>query len=613
MQRVVSTGGFKKDLAMLFLTRCFDMYLKEGGKLGFLMPFTVFKTQAGARFRDFLARKTKMHVVHDLVTLYPFEGATNRTSAIVVEKMCEVDLDRMPDNIKETCIKALEKAYEENMKGIKHIIWVNPINKPIPTDRPLEEVLGETKRYEAIMVPLKPKDPGSPWMQVTPSAINAIRKPLSGAQHYEAHEGVNVALNQVYCMQIMGKTSGGKLIITNPPEPGAKKKVKQIEAIVEPDLVYPLLRGKDVKRWYAEYKDRYVIIPHDPTTGKPYKPGDMKVKFPNTYSYLIQYKEELKKRSIKPFLSLREKIKKAKLETEKKKAEEELDKNFYIIDNIGAYTFAPYKVVWKEVSARMKAGGFHVAVIEPLDDRYLGEKPVIPDHTIVLIPVESEDEAYYLAGTLNSTVITFILQYAVVESLSNLSIPKFNPNDNLQRKICELSKNAHKLAKCIYATRKPDYCLDINVEKELRNIETELDKAVAQFLGFSESDLDELKKLMLILAGEEVPAEEEVEVPETPTVNILNTLLKPGAQSYIEVDVVNPSGEEIEFAYELPWGKGSFRLVEGRFRIDTPPLKPGKYKGVIRWVWRGEERTQEFVIEVSEPEGPKRPRTLFGL
>jgi hypothetical protein len=44
--------------------------------------------------------------------------------------MCEVDLDRMPDNIKETCIKALEKAYEENMEGIKRIVWVDPTNKP---------------------------------------------------------------------------------------------------------------------------------------------------------------------------------------------------------------------------------------------------------------------------------------------------------------------------------------------------------------------------------------------------------------------------------------------------------------------------------------------------
>jgi len=74
-----------------------------------------------------------------------------------------------------------------------------------------------------------------------------------------------------------------------------------------------------MKKWYADIKDRYVIIPHDPTTGKPYKPEDMKVKFPNTYSYLIQYQGRIEKRSIKPFLSVRKKIKLAKLEVRGKK------------------------------------------------------------------------------------------------------------------------------------------------------------------------------------------------------------------------------------------------------------------------------------------------------
>jgi len=45
-------GKVKRDLATLFLVRCFDLYLKEGGKLGFLMPFTTFKVQAGAGFRS---------------------------------------------------------------------------------------------------------------------------------------------------------------------------------------------------------------------------------------------------------------------------------------------------------------------------------------------------------------------------------------------------------------------------------------------------------------------------------------------------------------------------------------------------------------------------------
>ncbi|MCQ4448871.1 MAG: hypothetical protein NO076_06490, partial [Sulfolobales archaeon] len=235
-------GKVKRDLAMLFLVRCFDLYLKPGGRLGFLVPLTVFKTQAGAGFRNFLVRKTKIHIIHDLVTLYPFEGAVNRTSAIVVEKICEIGPGEVADDVK----NALSKAFEENMKGVRHIIWVNPSGKAIPTDKPLEEVLKETKRYEAIMIPIEPKNPESPWMQITPKTVGAIRKLLTGTQYYEAHEGVNVALNQVYYVQVKGKTPDSKLVITNPPEPGDKKKVKQVEAVVEPDLVYPLLRGRDV-------------------------------------------------------------------------------------------------------------------------------------------------------------------------------------------------------------------------------------------------------------------------------------------------------------------------------------------------------------------------------
>jgi type II restriction/modification system DNA methylase subunit YeeA len=604
LTRTISTGGFKRDLAMLFLARSFDRYLREGGKLGFLITFTVFKTQAGAGFRNFLAKSAKIHVIHDLVTLMPFEGATNRTGAIVIEKI--YDLDKIND-----CkCNAFAETQKANMGGVKHVVWVG---RQVDPDTPLEEVLKTTKRYELVMVPLMSNDPASPWMQVTPNIGYAVRKVLGGSLYYEAHAGVYTSLNQVYFVKIVRRAPDGMLIITNPPESGQKKKVKQVEAKVEPDLIYPLIRGEDVDKWYVEFKDRYVIVPHNPRTGQPYRLNEMITRFPNAFSYLNEYRDELKKRSIKPFLSLRDKIKKAKSQADKERAEEELNKNFYILDNIGTYTFAPYKVVWKEVSARMIIGGFHVAVIEPLQDKFLGEKTVIPDHTVVLIPAGNKDEAYYLAGVLNSMLITFALQYAVVESISNLKIPKFDPNNELHRRIAELSRRAHELARCVYASSKPSYCASINAGDELRKVEDELDLAVARLYGVSEGELKEFRRLMAILSGEEVPVEDVVEVSKDPVVNVLNTLVKPGVESYIEVDVTNPSGEEVELMYEFPWGKGSFRVAEGKFKINLPPLKPGKYRGVVRWVWRGREYSREVEVEVSEPVGPRRPRTLLDI
>ena len=562
-------GKVKRDLAMLFLARCFDLYLKEGGRLGFLMPFTAFKVLAGAGFRGFLARKTRIHVIHDLTTLYPFEGAVNMTAMVVVEKD------------------------KRNLGGIEHVIWANRSKKPIRTDMPLGEVLESTKRYEALMVPIIPNDPGSPWMQVTPSTTNVARKLVSGRQYYKAHAGVYTALKQVYHVSVLDKLPDGRLRITNPLEPGQKKRVKQVEAVVEPDLVYPLVRGRDVKRWYVGYKDRYAIVPHDPKTGKPLPEKDLKVKLPLTYDYLNTYRKELENRRIHKLWGK--------------------GNPFYSIYDIGSYTFVPYKVVWKNIAGAITGKAkLSCAVIGDIEDSFLGKKVVIPNSKIMLVPLSSAEEAYYLAGVLNSTLIrSIVASYGIATGISThildfIKVPKYDPENGLHRSVSELSKRAHELAREIYGRGRTD------LEGELRRVEDEIDIAVAKLFGMLEAELKEFKKLLAMLSGEELSEEEEeVVIPERPIINVLNTSLQPNTPSYVEVDVVNPSGEGVVFTYELPWGGSSFSVVEGRYRIPTPPLEPGRYRGVLKWVWRGEESSLDIVIDVSEPVGPKRRRSLL--
>src|SRR5699024_6086570 len=53
----------------------------------------------------------------------------------------------------------------------------------------------------------------------------------------------------------------------------------------------------------------------------------------------------------------------------------------------GSYTFAPFKVVWRE----MGGGRFEAAYIGDHDDAVLGSKRVIPDHKVYFVPCETED------------------------------------------------------------------------------------------------------------------------------------------------------------------------------------------------------------------------------
>ena len=75
---------------MLFTYASCDYYLREGGKLAFLITHEVFKSKgAGEGFRQFeiKEKKTPLRVIlmEDMVDLKPFQAA-NKTSLFVVEK-----------------------------------------------------------------------------------------------------------------------------------------------------------------------------------------------------------------------------------------------------------------------------------------------------------------------------------------------------------------------------------------------------------------------------------------------------------------------------------------------------------------------------------------------
>jgi len=78
----------KVDLSMIFAYRCMDRYLVEGGMFGFLINDAAFKAMAGNGFRKFKIRGVpfKVKIIHDLVDIKPFEGASNRTAMFIAKK-----------------------------------------------------------------------------------------------------------------------------------------------------------------------------------------------------------------------------------------------------------------------------------------------------------------------------------------------------------------------------------------------------------------------------------------------------------------------------------------------------------------------------------------------
>jgi len=182
------------------------------------------------------------------------------------------------------------------------------------------------------------------------------------------------------------------------------------------------------------------------------------------------------------------------------------DKIWYgLYVNIGEYTFAPYKVVWKNIAGKISGKAeFSAAVLTPVYDKFLGRKEIIPNVKLMLIPLENEIEAYYVCSILNSSLIQLIVaSYAIETGISthvteNVYIPQFNGKNKVHLKLSELSKKAHELAKKYYEQN------DLVAKEELKKVEEEIDKIVAEIYGITDEELEEIKKTLKILKEGEV-------------------------------------------------------------------------------------------------------------
>lgn len=432
-------GSAKDDLSILMLYVAADKYLKPKGRLGFVITQTIFKTEGGgAGFRRLkLGDGDPLRVIQvdDFSDIQCFEGATNRTAVVIIQRGEQTKFPLHAYNFLRkrepgTTI-ATESDHDEAMELLTYSSWSA---RPIQTDNPT-----------------------SPWITGRRGAIARIEN-VAGDSGYQGRAGTCGWLNSVFWVQIVGTLPDQNIVISNLHDIG-KIKVKSVNATVEPDLVFPLLRGRDVARWKAQ-PEYSILVPQDPaqpSQGYPIK--ELQTKLPKTHAFLQQFEKPLRNRS-----GFRQYFNGA------------FDP-FYSMYNVGPYTFAPFKVVWREQSSLLTA-----AVVEAPK---VG-KIVVPDHKLMLCGCESAEEAHHVCALLNSSPAQFIVKsYAIETSISThvlnyVGIPKFNPKDKVHVRLAESSAACH--ASVGSAT-----------DEEMAALETANDELAAQLWNLSTAELKDIK------------------------------------------------------------------------------------------------------------------------
>ncbi len=269
--------------------------------------------------------------------------------------------------------------------------------------------------------PVSSQDHTSPWVTASPQALPALEK-IIGPSCYRAREGVNTGgANGVYYLELQGPAGRGGLVKVTNLITGVKRSVPKVEACLEGDLIYPLLRGRDIVRWHGE-PGAYILLPHREGERLQAIPeAEMAHYFPNTARYLQQFAPILKERRTRVVRSLMARG------------------PYYSIYGIGDYTFAPYKVVWLRIGTKITA-----AVVSRKGGGTFTQELIIPNDSTVFVPFDREDEAHYFCALLNSTPAQFVVRttsvlatgsFASPHILEKIAIPQFDPANSLHREL----------------------------------------------------------------------------------------------------------------------------------------------------------------------------------
>ncbi|MFW6116180.1 MAG: N-6 DNA methylase [bacterium] len=432
-------GGSKDDISILMTYVALDEYLRDEGRLGFVITQSVLKTAgAGEGFRRFeLGDGTPVGVLHadDMSEIKPFPGVGNRTAVLVLRKGQETEYP----------------VPYTHWRGEK---WGRGRRRTIPEDLTLDEVKAMTVLNYFVAEPVDANDATSTWISGRRHALSAVRKVL-GSSDYRARAGICTWMNAVYWVRVVGRRGDGLLVVSNITE-GAKRKVEKVQAAIEPELIYPLLRGRDVKRWEA-IPSAHNIVTHRPEMGLSAIPEDeMTTQFPRTYAYLERFEAELRSRSgYERYFS----------ETDP----------FYAVFDVGKYTFAPHKVVWCVMASEMTA-----AVVGTRD-----RKPITPQSIVAFVATESDDEAHFICAVMNAAPFNFALQsysqkggksFGTPSILENVRVPQYDVANPAHRQLAALSQKAHT------ATAAGE------VGRVVR-IEAEIDQETAQLWALTDDEL----------------------------------------------------------------------------------------------------------------------------
>jgi len=402
-------GGNELDISAMITYTTADKWLRNGGRLAFVITQILFQNPSSAGFRNFrIDRNANISPIEvdDLKALKPFPDAANKTA-----------------------IALFEKSSSEPTYPVRYTVWgaVEGRTRNIPSDLSLQDVLKRVDRREWEASPVG--DVGSPWAILPVGRFAEIEQMARPCEWVEGHKGITTDLNGVYFVPVIDHNKADCLVqIETQPNSGRKDIGPARRAWVEPEWLFPLVKGaSDFEACYLKPNlHLYTFVPNTGIRRIDYEVASKRVAtLPATRRYFNLFTSVLEQRSTW----------KARMRAAGAPS--------FAIYNVGEYTFKPWKVIWAEMPGR-----FCAAVAGSANVPLIGRRPFVPDHKIFFVAFDEEIEAHFLCGLLNSTTVAQYVEahnvdIQVGDIFKHMTLPEYEPENSEHQEIARLSRQAH--------------------------------------------------------------------------------------------------------------------------------------------------------------------------
>ncbi|MBQ3270794.1 MAG: SAM-dependent DNA methyltransferase [Clostridia bacterium] len=409
------------DFGMAVTYVAVDQYLKDGGSMVFLLPASFLKsTKGGEGFRKFQIIRHGQNIPFAIDCVDDFSDVNLFTIPTVAIRFTKGVSMSYP----------MEKYIVYHQKGRKHKIDSHNDWGTVEQILDSETLLAQ---------PVDQHDLQSAWLTLKDMSFANNLLDRSKKRYYRGRKGIEPAgAKGVYILKKPQRKADGLLLIENDISRQRRQDIKDKGAniaLVEEAFVFPMLGGRNIAKWKVK-SNEFMLVPHTSLHKYGIPEKELAKLAPHTLQWLEYYREEL----------LDTRIQNGKFFNAKTNP-------FYRLDNVGEYTYAPYKVLWKEQTGSMSAvvvSTYLNSIPHADPDLFSKDKVIVVDSKVLMLGVYNEMEAYFVCGIINAPIVTEVVDgYAIstnrgVDVLKYIAIPEFNPSDARHVRIASISKSIHE-------------------------------------------------------------------------------------------------------------------------------------------------------------------------